>query len=179
MPPVLMALVSVFASPAEPQSGGSLYQVEVVIFRTGAAAEASGGSEGAPELPRTGGGGDASSGGAAARLVATLPASSYKLDEVVAKLQASGAYRPLVHAAWTQTPAPWGSRSGLPLARVGASADGLAGTVYLERGEYLHLGFAMAYGRATITEMRRVRLNEKNYFDNPYFGALAVVTAAR
>ena len=37
----------------------------------------------------------------------------------------------------------------------------------------------MTLGRAKINEIRRVRLGEKNYFDNPDFGVIAVVTAAR
>lgn len=171
----LALLAAAVAAPALPQASAPVYNIEVLVFRTGgSAADAAGGVE-----PQVSGGDSGDGGGGVARFVGTLPASSLQLGGIEARLRASGAWRPLAHAGWAQTPSPWGSRSGFPLARVGVSADGLVGSAYLERGQYLHLGFTISLGRATISEIRRVRLGEKNYFDNPEFGVIAVVTAAR
>jgi hypothetical protein len=56
----------------------------------------------------------------------------------------------------------------------------LSGMVYLERAPiYLHLGFDLhlsAGSTYTIKEMRSVRYNDKQYFDHPAFGIIAVVT---
>lgn len=171
---MLALLAALVALPAMPQTGDPVYNIEVIVFRTASGAGDAGGT-GIESLASVGDSG----GSGVARFVGPLAASSLQLGEVAARLRASGAYRPLAHAGWAQTPSPWGSRSGFSLDRVGVSADGLAGTAYLERGQYLHLGFSISLGGATINEIRRIRLGEKNYFDSPGFGVIAVVTAAR
>lgn len=177
-----LVLALLLAGPVVPQSAAApTYNIEVIVFRTAAiaanAADAAG--PGGLREPTDGDPAGSARGGGSARVVATLPATSFQLDDIETKLRANGGYRPLAHAAWTQTPAAWGSRVGVPLSRVGVAGDGLSGVVHLERGQYLHLGFTMTYNNATISEIRRVRFNEKNYFDNPSFGIIAVVTPAR
>ncbi|MBV6416189.1 MAG: hypothetical protein CMLOHMNK_00720 [Steroidobacteraceae bacterium] len=175
---ILAAALCAFAQSATPQATASAYNIEIVVFRAGgSSAEAEGGA--GDRAPGGGDSGDTAGGGGVARLIGPLPASSFTLGGVVARLRNAGGYLPIAHAGWSQTPSPWGSRSGFALSRVGVVADGLSGTAWLERGEYLHLGFSMTLGRAKINEIRRVRLGEKNYFDNPDFGVIAVVTAAR
>jgi hypothetical protein len=65
--------------------------------------------------------------------------------------------------------------------------------VFLERGQWLHLGMALTYvmssppqglGAAAdtpfiINESRRVRFYERNYFDHPAFGVIALVSPAQ
>lgn len=167
--------LTTFALPATPQTSSGAYNIEVIVFRAGGSAA----DAGAATEPMVSGGDSGAGDGGAARFVGTLPAASLQLGGIAARLRSSGAYRPLAHAGWVQTASPWGSRSGFSVSRVGLGADGLAGTTWLERGQYLHLGFTLTLGRATINEIRRVRLGEKNYFDNPEFGVIAVVTAAR
>jgi hypothetical protein len=51
--------------------------------------------------------------------------------------------------------------------------------VYLERATYLHLGMNLTLsGEASfvINEMRSVKYNEKQYFDHPAFGVIALVS---
>jgi hypothetical protein len=61
--------------------------------------------------------------------------------------------------------------------------------VALERGQYLHLALALSYAMEdpphglaaagtvfTLTQTHRVRFYERNYFDNPAFGVIALVT---
>lgn len=171
----LAALLLAIAVPATPQVAASAYNIEIVVFRTDGGA----GTGEAGGAPLESGGDVPVATGGVARLIGPLPASSLRLGDVVARLRAAAGYRPIAHAGWTQTASPWGSRSGFPLARVGVTAEGLSGMAYLERGQYLHLGFTMQLGRETISEIRRVRLNEKNYFDSSGFGVIALVTAAR
>jgi len=175
LPRLLLALLAALAAmPALPQASEPVYQIEVIVFRTGGSSGDAGGIGLDPQS-----GGDDSGGGGIARLIGPLAPASLQLGDIVARLRASGAYRPVAHAGWAQTPSRWGSRSGFSLGRVGVNAEGLAGTAYLERGQYLHLGFSVSLGGATINEIRRIRLGEKNYFDNPEFGVIAMVTAAR
>lgn len=176
------AIALLLAGPVSPQSGSApIYQIEIVIFRTAASAASAADAAGLGSSRDVSGADsvDAASGGGSARVIATLPATSFQLDDVAARLRANGGYRPLSHVAWTQSPAAWGSRTGVPLTRVGVTGEGLSGVVHLERGQYLHLGFTMSYNNSTINEIRRVRFNEKNYFDNPHFGVIAVVTPAK
>ena len=77
----------------------------------------------------------------------------------------------------------WGriGRRGLPIERIGVQSPGLSGVFLLERGSLLHFGMNLKFtadNGATwqLSEIRRVRLNEKNYYDNPGLGVIAVVT---
>jgi hypothetical protein len=65
----------------------------------------------------------------------------------------------------------------------GVDVPGLAGSVYLERGQLLHLGFNLTYDNDsghtyTLSELRRIKFNEKHYFDHPAFGVIALVSPA-
>jgi hypothetical protein len=65
--------------------------------------------------------------------------------------------------------------------------------VFLERGQYLHLGMTLTYadpsppagmgaapGTAfTINQSRRIRFYERNYYDHPAFGVIALVSPAQ
>jgi len=76
--------------------------------------------------------------------------------------------------------ANWGTRCRHCVVDVGINVPGLSGMVYLERAPiYLHLGFdvRLSAGQAmAIREMRSVRYNDRQYFDHPGFGIIAVVT---
>ena len=76
--------------------------------------------------------------------------------------------------------------------KLAGNVPGLSGIIYLERGNYLHLGMSLNYQPAnapaglaappgtvfTLTESRRVKFFERNYFDHPAFGVIALVTPA-
>src|SRR6185437_16082088 len=86
----------------------------------------------------------------------------------------------------------WGTRAGFTVQKLGIDVPGLSGTVFLERGPFLHLGMALSYappdppaglGAAAGTtcimnQSRRVKFYERNYYDHPAFGVIALVTAA-
>ena len=94
--------------------------------------------------------GEESGGGSAqvGRFVAALPCSAWQLTELENRLRASGTYVPVAHAAWSQTASSWGTRAGFTLQRLGIEVPGLTGNVFLERGQFLHLGMSLTYAIA-------------------------------
>lgn len=187
---------STAASPAAPAQtyGGPAYDVEIVIFRNRApvgqaenwAAETTAGA--------TVAGGEASSGsGSVGKLLTVLPSSDYRLTAIASRLRTSGTYEPVAHAAWVQTASDWGTHTGFSLESLGINVPGLSGVIFLERGEFLHLGMALNYTMQdpptglnapagttfVMNETRRIRFYQRNYYDHPAFGAIALVTPAR
>ncbi len=122
-------------------------------------------------------------------LVRMLPASAYKLTAIWNALKASPAYEPVAHVAWIQTASDWGTHAGFNLSELGIHVPGLHGLVYFERGEYLHLGLTLDYTMQNppagldappgttfvMNETRRVRFYQRNYYDQPAFGVIALV----
>lgn len=182
------------AAPAGSAANGPAYDIEIVIFRARIAL-------GQPEnwtaettASATITGGEASSGsGPVGKLLTLLPASNYRLMPTVSSLRSSDAYVPVAHAAWVQTASAWGTRAGFPLESLGINVPGLSGVIFLERGEFLHLGMTLDYTMQdpppglnapsgttfVMNETRRVRFYKRNYYDHPAFGVIALVTPAR
>lgn len=183
---LLVGACALSGSPAQ-QPAPPTYNVEMIIFRNssvGAAEDWS--TPGVRQARGAAEAGEATPGGAqVGRFVALIPAAQYQLNELQARMSASGAYTPIAHAAWSQTPSSWGSRAGFQLERLGVAVPGLSGMIYLERATYLHLGMSLKYTppnggpRYDLTEIRRVKFYEKNYYDHPAFGVIAVVTPAQ
>jgi hypothetical protein len=129
-------------------------------------------------------------GAQAGRLLRTLPESQFQLKDVANKLRSTGVYVPVAHVAWSQSASAWGARTALRIEQLGLNVEGLTGTVSLARGQYLHLGMNLSYampqppagiGAApgtifTLDESRRVKFYERNYYDHPAFGVIALVT---
>lgn len=198
---MVLALVALLfclqaSSQQQPAAAASpVYNIEVIVFRAtsalgaseswtneGGSLESGGESEGSVAAPTTAG-----------RFVSSLPAGQFQLTELANKLKSSGAYVPVAHAAWSQTASPWGTHAGFPVQKLGLDAAGLSGTIFLERGQYLHLGMTLNYqipnppnglGAAPGTPFllntnRRIRFYERNYYDHPAFGVIALVTPAQ
>jgi hypothetical protein len=168
------------AAPAAASAQGAspYYEVEVIVFRA-----ASPGADEDWKAPVTGRGfgTTASRGGAVPAIIKVLPAADYHMNAIENTLKTSGAWRPIAHAAWIQTAANWGTHTGFALSDLGINVPGLTGMAYVERGTYIHLGFEMQFqggsGAAyTINEMRSVKYNDKQYFDHPAFGIIALVS---
>ncbi len=195
--PWLSLMVAALAAglPAVSQEAPSpAYNIELVIFR---ATTAQGGAEnwsGESATTNSIAGDEASSGSSqVGHFVAAIPSSAYQLSDVEGRLRASGAYVPIAHVAWSQTASAWGTRAGFTLQKLGIEAPGLSGTVFLERGQNLHLGMTLAYadpsppaglGAAagttfTLNQSRRIRFYERNYYDHPAFGVIALVSPAQ
>jgi len=177
-------------APGATSPGGTVYNIEIIVFR---ATSALGAPEnwGAEAGARNIAGEESTSGGAQiGHFVAAVPSSAWQLGELENRLRASGLYAPVAHTAWSQTASSWGTRAGFSVQKLGIEVPGLSGSVFLERGQWLHLGMALTYampsppqglGAApdtpfTINESRRVRFYERNYFDHPAFGVIALVS---
>jgi len=190
---VLAGLACTLPAASE-EATSPAYNIELIVFR---ATSSQGGEENWSLEANAGtfAAGEESASGSSqvGHFIGLLAASSYQLTELESKLRASGAYVPVAHAAWSQTASAWGTRAGFAIQRVGIDVPGLSGNVFLERGQYLHLGMTLTYampappaglgaGPGTafrINESRRVRFYERNYYDHPAFGAIALVTPAR
>ncbi len=173
-----LCVVPASAQPAGNAPAASTYRVEVVIFRAAAVT----GSEdlGAPAEGR-GFNGRRDNDGTPPRLIRQLTGSELQLGGVASQLRSSG-WQVLAHTGWVQTATAWGRHVGLSLAELGVQVNGLSGNFYLERGEFLHLGTHLQLAGNppwTLSELRRIRFAERNYFDHPGFGVIAVVTSAR
>ena len=187
------APATVAEEPAANPLTTTVYNIEIIVFRAA-------GPLGAPENWSAEAGarsiaGDESASGSSqvGHFVTALPSALWQLSELENRLRASGTYLPLAHAAWSQTASAWGTRAGFPLQRLGISVPGLTGSVFLEHGQFLHLGMSLTYAMSdpppglgaapdtpfSISESRRVRYYERNYFDNPAFGVIALVTPAQ
>jgi hypothetical protein len=186
------------ALPQQPTTPSPTYRVELLVFR---ATSALGGAENwAAGTNARGFGasgesveGETASGGPVGRFARMLGPGELQLAEVVRKLRDSDQYEPVAHVGWMQTASAWGTRAGFPISRLGVRVPGLSGTVFLERGQFLHLGLALDYEMAeppaglgagpgtafSIHESRRVRFYERNYYDHPAFGVIALVTPAQ
>ena len=163
------------APPPAAASGSGTYSVEVIVFR------APGGiSDAAPSAAPSRGASD-TAGTQVARFIGPLAGGRMQLGGTREKLTRGG-YRILAHTGWVQTAASWGApRSGLPLERLGINVPGLSGSFQLERGALLHFGMTLRHASggnpaAQLNEIRRIRFNERNYYDHPAIGVIAVVT---
>ena len=181
------------AAPAAPANSGPVYDIEIVIFR---AKEGLGQQENWADettAAATVAGGEAASGSGVGKLLTVLPSSSYRLTGIDSRLRTSGTYLPVAHAAWVQTASAWGTHAGFPLDSLGINVPGLTGDIFLERGEFLHLGMTLSYTMQdppaglnapagttfVMNETRRVRFYQRNYYDHPAFGVIALITPAR
>lgn len=167
----------------------TVYTVEVIVFRNMSGA---GGAEDwsvkavarrpdRPDAPVTG------------RFVQTIPSSQFQMSDIAARLRNTSNYPPIAHFAWQQTASSWGSNAGFTLSKLGGNAPGLSGLIYLEAGDYLHLGMSLSYqtdnvpaglGASpgtvfTLSESRRIKRFERNYYDHPAFGVIALVTPSK
>jgi hypothetical protein len=175
----LMTCLPAFAQAPAANS----YNVEVVVFR---AAGGVGASEYWGVAPTRNLGTDEETAPGSAqvgRFVRAIPPAQFQLTDVANKLRSSGVYTPVAHVAWSQTASDWGTRAGFNLQRLGMNVPGLSGTVFLERGQYLHLGMTLTYAPEgttfSLNETRRIKFYERNYYDHPAFGVIALVTPAQ
>lgn len=181
------------ANPSAPANSGPAYDVEIVIFRAKAALGQPENWAAETSTGATVAGGEDSNGSGVGRLLTVLPSADYRLTAIASRLNTSGTYLPVAHAAWVQTASAWGTHAGFPLESLGIDVPGLTGVVFLERGEYLHLGMTLNYTMQdppaglnappgttfVMNETRRVRFYQRNYYDHPAFGVIALISPAR
>jgi Peptidoglycan-binding protein, CsiV len=195
---IFLALLAVcIGAPALSQDTvtGPAYNIELIVFqaRTAQGGGENWSAESAAADDAVAGAESNSGSSQVGRFVNVLPTSQFQLTEVENRLRASGAYVPVAHVAWSQTASAWGTRAGFPVQKLGIDVPGLSGNVFLERGQYLHLGMTLSYAipappsglgagpgtSFTMSQSRRVRFYERNYYDHPAFGVIALVTPAQ
>jgi len=191
--PAAAAPVAAPASPPAATATANVYNIEIIVFRTN---QALGGAENwsAQDARDAGADGEnVNSTRTVGRFVSALPSTAFQLTPLENKLRTSGLYVPVAHVAWSQTASDWGTRAGFQLQRLGVDVPGLTGTVFLERGQYLHLGMALSYAPSNppagmgagpgtsfnLNQSRRIRFYERNYYDHPGFGVITLVTPAQ
>ena len=178
---VAFCLLVALASPPPLRAaaaGSGAYQVEVLIFR--AVEPPTGEDLGTPAEGR-GFNHQLDTGAAPPTVYRALEAAQMQLGGLASKLRASGSWTVLAHAGWIQSATDWPRHAGLTLEQLGIVAPGLTGSIYVERGQFLHLGFDLHLGENptwSLSELRKVKFNEKNYFDHPGFGVITIISPA-
>jgi hypothetical protein len=110
------------------------------------------------------------------------------LAGTVRSIQQLKAYELLAYVSWGQTAPEVALASPVTLAELGVSDTLLNGEIELHQRRYLHLELDLALANATsaalgenlfaptIRDSRRIRLEKLQYFDQPEFGVIAVVS---
>jgi hypothetical protein len=173
-----MAQAAPLQSPTAASAGSGAYQVEIVIFRVLSAPTSEDLS-----VPAEGRGFNHQIDTSATppTVYRTLEAAQMQLGGMASRLRAGGTWKVLAHAGWVQSATDWPKHVGVTLEQLGINVPGLAGSVFVERGQFLHLGFDLHLGENptwSLSELRKVKFNEKNYFDHPAFGVIAIVSPA-
>jgi hypothetical protein len=108
------------------------------------------------------------------------------MTAAAAKMRSSNSVQLLAHKGWIQTATVWGRHVGLPLDQFGILIPNLRGSFYLERGDLLHFGAHLqwfntdaATASYTLSELRKVRFNEKHFLDHPALGVIVQVSPNR
>ncbi len=194
---LVLALWCVWVLPA----AASGYQVEVIVFayaQPNADGEQFSVDEGLPTAQGLALLADGEPG--SGTVLTKLPASSQRLNGVLAALRRGGKYRPLLHASWIL---PEGGRIRGVYVSTAATADlpapdmeQVMGSVRLRVTRFLHVDMDLAYfpgatapgvtaesglqqaDHVRLTESRKIKFNEVHYFDHPLFGALLQVSRA-
>ena len=115
--------------------------------------------------------------------VEVLPDAEWQLGTVEAGLKGRGGFQVLAHTAWAAIVPPNG-RTTAQLEDLLPPGTGLAGAVALQRSQYLFLGvdvdFVAPEGSTySLRERRRIRFNERHYFDSAAIGVIAEVRPGR
>jgi len=174
---LVLALLPCVSGAAAASTG--LYQVEIIIFQSVAPPA---GEDLSASAEGRGFSGQLERGTAPPAVLRRLDASEMQLGGLASRIGTSGSWRVLAHAGWIQGATEWPQHAGLKLEDLGISVAGLSGSVYVERGQYLHLGFDLRLGTNpawSLSELRKVKFNEKNHFDHPGFGVIAIVNPGR
>jgi hypothetical protein len=114
--------------------------------------------------------------------VTAVPGDRFKLGGIEEALRRSHEYQPVAHFGWTQVGYPLNAAPQVDLDALLPQGSALSGKASLSRGRYLHLTLNLSFQppggspRYFLQQGRRMRSNEKHYFDHPQFGVIAIVT---
>ena len=131
------------AASAASTPGTGAYQVEVVIFRT---IDAPSGEDLSVPAEGRGFSHQIETNATPPAVYRILEPSQMQLGAVASKLRSSGSWKVLAHAGWVQGATDWPKHVGITLEQLGINVPGLSGSVFVERGQFLHLGFDLHLG---------------------------------
>jgi hypothetical protein len=193
---IILAILMLLAPFASTESRGEaqLYDIELIVFQN--LVENDGGEVWPFDYSAWSETGDQEA-TAAAEPDVTWLSEPYRLGAHYQALRRSAQYRPLAHFAWRQPLVDRNQAATLQLPATGAQAGGayVDGSVRVAVERYLHLYLdlrlhgaapavfqpgtefeSQAVPEFRLKEKRRMRSKELHYFDNPRFGALALIT---
>jgi hypothetical protein len=168
-------------APLSAASTPTVYEIEIVVFENKLS-----GLEGG-ELWRRDTDKALNTEIAEAVTVGEKPPVDSALAVPLAKLANSGQYRILAHLRWTQTAE---AKSVSKPVKISSDGAELKGTVRFYLSRFLHMGVNLALKQEggglfnsaekegtvfRLTEHRRIKTMDLNYFDHPKFGALVRV----
>lgn len=172
------AAVPGFAAP--PGAASANYEIEVLVFETRLPE-----FEGSELWTRTGRPADPS-----ATTVESAPPSA-EFTATMNSMRTDGRYRVLLHKRWTQAAE---AKSTGPAVQLNTAENDITGTLKFYLARFLHVELNVLYQPSSgpiggaessaanvgylISEQRRVKSNELNYFDHPKFGVLMRVAPA-
>jgi hypothetical protein len=172
----LAALAASTGARAQPRphaapSGSARYLVEIILFRQPGPPPAAVRAAPLPQVATITG------------RVELLPDTEWQLGSLEAGLRRRGGFQVLAHTAWAAIVPPNG-RTTAQLEDVLPAGTGLAGTVALQRSQYLFLGvdvdFVAPEGPTyALRERRLIKFNERHYFDSAAIGVIAEVRPGR
>ncbi len=112
------------------------------------------------------------------------PSGNSNLSTVAAALERDGSYRILTHQHWQQTAEAKSAVKPVRLRNTDGQVDG-ALRFYMSRFLHVDLDLVLREKNSAaenvnyrISEHRRVKTQEVNYFDHPKFGVLVRITSA-
>lgn len=126
-------------------------------------------------------------------VIGKTPAENSQLSDAALKMQDSGDYQILSHRQWVQSVDTKTASQPVRINNTGQTFPSLDGTVNFYVSRFLHLDVDLALEDEVssflssdttienyrITEARRIKTSDINYFDHPQFGVLILVNAIK
>lgn len=184
---LLLTTLAEVSLAALPDSSVPMYQVEVLVFKNLQKTSDSNeylvkepGSDTAPDI-------------ADAIVIGKTPAENSALSNAARKMQDTGNYQILSHRRWVQNIDTKTASDRIRIRTTGQAFPSLDGTITFYVSRFLHLNVDLALKDEVssflssettienyrITEARRIKTSNINYFDHPQFGVLILVNAIK
>jgi hypothetical protein len=133
-------------------------------------------------------------------ILAAADQDNLRLSATAATIERLTAYQLVSYLSWGQTAVDVSVAAPMDLAELGADPDLLSGSIELHQRRYLHLAlditlegsagarngnasyedsfqiFSRSDALPALKDSRRIRLQSANYFDQPQFGVIAMVS---
>jgi len=127
-----------------------------------------------------------------AKAFSPLRVQQQQLHGVFARLKSLSSYQPIAHGGWIQPLTDNRKKQAVHISQQTANTQ-LEGSIIFHKGKYLHLDIDLQFSetpsgiaydshpiiaatqRYRLTESRRIKTTDSNYFDHPRFGVITRV----